>query len=433
MSAVATRKVFAFALLVSCALFSCAKSRTVENSSETHFLARCEGGCGAGLDCICGVCTQACTEARSCVQLSSQASCVEPEGESCGAERTCDLECERDADCAALGDRTCAAGRCREPRTSVADGGAPDSGASDAGGAPQAPPTCDTAGLSALFDAGSPVFCPPARFDAGVDAGVDGGALDEALEQTRACVETAMAEGRAFLVYSTQVGTDSLYGGGYLGVREGGAWTVYDLGYDDFGIGIDMGTGPGFEPLWWTPCLEFSVNATCEEGCFECETRREDACGCAPGQDGAPPTVRCLAPDFPPCAELSCELDGACYSPYDFFADTFYTCICDEDGQHCEGNGEDRNGLGRRCEVDRDCTPAHTCRTDFAGSPGVCSRPCGPGCPHDVECVDVPSASSGTVEDMCLRTCDPSAEDCREYDLGSDCVTLEGVAKTFCL
>lgn len=92
-----------------------------QTSSETHFLERCDGSCEAGMSCLCGVCTRACTGSIECSGLSSQAQCVSvverPDAgreESCRQGATCDMACVTHADCQSLGsDYRCDTGFCR--------------------------------------------------------------------------------------------------------------------------------------------------------------------------------------------------------------------------------------------------------------------------------------------------------------------------------
>lgn len=88
--------------------------------SETNFLRYCsDDECGDGLVCNCGVCTRACDDATQCSELAEEATCVAlpvaSERPSCQALTTCEVECIRSADCAALdGDYSCQAGVCRK-------------------------------------------------------------------------------------------------------------------------------------------------------------------------------------------------------------------------------------------------------------------------------------------------------------------------------
>lgn len=97
---------------------------------ESHFLARCAGSCGDGLDCIGGVCTTGClvSDVASCSGFpgaACTADSVEP-----GAVAVCDVACMNDGDCRAVGDaHRCDAGYCRAPGAGGAAGG-PGSGGS---------------------------------------------------------------------------------------------------------------------------------------------------------------------------------------------------------------------------------------------------------------------------------------------------------------
>jgi polyhydroxybutyrate depolymerase len=109
-----------------CALLAlpCCKATNPDpqTGSETNFLQRCEGNCGEGLACLCGVCTKACTGSSECSEFASNAKCVSvlqsPDAgtdESCHQGATCDLSCTRAADCSALGSGyLCEMGYCRK-------------------------------------------------------------------------------------------------------------------------------------------------------------------------------------------------------------------------------------------------------------------------------------------------------------------------------
>jgi hypothetical protein len=110
------------ALTLACACRGEAPQPTT--GSETHFLSWCSSAesCGAGLDCVCGVCTSVCTDASSCTGLAGTASCVVPslrpvEQTCAGAPQaaSCDVVCSASSDCAALGTaHRCDRGFCRK-------------------------------------------------------------------------------------------------------------------------------------------------------------------------------------------------------------------------------------------------------------------------------------------------------------------------------
>jgi hypothetical protein len=92
-----------------------------QTGSETHFLTRCDQSCGDGLECVCGVCTKACTETASCEEYAAAAECGPvPDRETLcpysAVAMMCDVTCGNDADCASLGpDHHCEEGSCRAP------------------------------------------------------------------------------------------------------------------------------------------------------------------------------------------------------------------------------------------------------------------------------------------------------------------------------
>ena len=106
--------------------------------TETHFLNTCESSCEEGLSCICGVCTQACSDDGSCGSLPGDAVCTAT-SDACGGAvaRTCDVTCAGDDDCSSLGaTHTCRAGRCRAGTngTSGAGGNSGNAGSGSGGG-----------------------------------------------------------------------------------------------------------------------------------------------------------------------------------------------------------------------------------------------------------------------------------------------------------
>lgn len=120
----------AIAICLACAL-GCYGTNNRGGSGETHFLLDCSQGvtCAEGLQCICGVCTVRCDENDSCKEQSELASCMPSD---CSEERTCDVECEQDADCDDLGSKyKCQNGRCRGAATDSTDTESGDSGTRD--------------------------------------------------------------------------------------------------------------------------------------------------------------------------------------------------------------------------------------------------------------------------------------------------------------
>lgn len=103
--------------------FSCSTRHASEEGSETHFLTSCEASCADGLECICGVCTKACTRQNDCAAFSEAASCAPLSARvaerRCGQAELgaiCDATCLTDLDCSQLAaDRVCDSGFCRQP------------------------------------------------------------------------------------------------------------------------------------------------------------------------------------------------------------------------------------------------------------------------------------------------------------------------------
>jgi hypothetical protein len=123
-------------LLVLGLLCACSKAREPEAGSQTHFLNDCDSSCAAPYSCLCGVCTLECSDADQCEDAPGSALCVAPASgaDSCSAAKICDVECERHADCSAVGPQfSCEAGRCRETATGSGGGTSGSAGASAAG------------------------------------------------------------------------------------------------------------------------------------------------------------------------------------------------------------------------------------------------------------------------------------------------------------
>ena len=114
--------------LVALGFAACGQAAVEHEGSETHFLAACDGACGAGAECICGVCTAGCSKDAECSAMGSSAACVAlaprvDEGR-CGENEPsalCDVSCLSTSNCAPLGgDFVCDGGFCRHGATSPA-------------------------------------------------------------------------------------------------------------------------------------------------------------------------------------------------------------------------------------------------------------------------------------------------------------------------
>lgn len=109
--------------LVALVALSCGETSSPRVGSETHFLSSCdEVGCGAGMQCICGVCSKPCVQSVDCDGLRGEPSCT-PLAPRVSAGRCedaplgamCDAACLVDDDCRALGEESrCTSGFCRE-------------------------------------------------------------------------------------------------------------------------------------------------------------------------------------------------------------------------------------------------------------------------------------------------------------------------------
>jgi hypothetical protein len=108
--------------LVVVGLVACEGEMTArEDGSETHFLSGCVETCGAGFECLCGVCTEICAADATCAGLAAGAACV-PVGprvadgscEDQGASAFCDVPCTSQEDCSGFAEPAhCDGGYCR--------------------------------------------------------------------------------------------------------------------------------------------------------------------------------------------------------------------------------------------------------------------------------------------------------------------------------
>jgi hypothetical protein len=109
------------ALATTLALVCCGDKSGPTVGSETHFLSLCDDACPDGTECLCGVCTASCSEARQCADLQPNATCATSapriaEGRCPAMDQPafCDLPCLVDRDCASMGDDYgCQGGYCR--------------------------------------------------------------------------------------------------------------------------------------------------------------------------------------------------------------------------------------------------------------------------------------------------------------------------------
>lgn len=147
---------------------SCRESPTETVDGETHFLRACRSsgdGCGSGMACVCGVCTQLCSETSMCKSLAESAECVDVTDHSgvvaCEhsvSYASCDLRCSTDQQCSALASEyRCMDGFCRAGVSATAAGGAGNAG--DGGGAGGGTSAAGSSGSSTAA-AGSASACP---------------------------------------------------------------------------------------------------------------------------------------------------------------------------------------------------------------------------------------------------------------------------------
>ncbi len=114
-------------LIASLSLSACADSHGGTDSS-THWLRACEADTDcAGLECLCGVCSQACAGEAECQAVDGAAVCRRGRDGECSTAaelpRLCVAECGGDDDCPAGRGLACVSGRCRPGSDGPQDGG----------------------------------------------------------------------------------------------------------------------------------------------------------------------------------------------------------------------------------------------------------------------------------------------------------------------
>jgi hypothetical protein len=188
-------------------------------------------------------------------------------------------------------------------------------------------------------------------------------------------------------------------------------------------------------------CGAFAEDATCGETADGCSTRATcdvtcendadcEALGpmhaCSAGRCRAEATTAPAPPasdetsgprgsdvlEQPPCPSNACMQHGVCYPLGSWTEDG--CCNCEVAGFSCidpdSCTGKPPN-IAARCKVDRDCGRGLTCRMDFLGGRGLCTRSCNNGCPTLTTCADaVPGYNGGAVSDVCMRPCETNAD-----------------------
>jgi hypothetical protein len=117
---------------------ACAKTTSPLQGTNTNWLTACdsEADCDAEDACLCGVCTQPCTEDDQCGAVNAATSCEPLVEAACGASSAsmsaCLQGCEEDGDCTALEDGRCTSGVCVPEALNVADASTQDASTQDA-------------------------------------------------------------------------------------------------------------------------------------------------------------------------------------------------------------------------------------------------------------------------------------------------------------
>jgi hypothetical protein len=159
-------------------LIACGDGTKPKAETETHFLRLCDSTCGAGLSCICGVCTEACTETSACANLNPAATCA-PTPDACesAVASACEMTCTDDAECNVLGaGYECADGYCRAGSIEgVAAGQSGAGGAAGSSGQGGNGGTNDPEAYGVTLEASDLTLCPGqcATLQAAVANGVE--------------------------------------------------------------------------------------------------------------------------------------------------------------------------------------------------------------------------------------------------------------------
>jgi hypothetical protein len=414
------RNLLASSFAAAFALGACAKSNVQEGgSSETHFLAACNASCDEGYGCLCGTCTQACSDDSACKALSSDATCQGATADECGVEAICDVECVDDADCDALGKHhVCDDGHCRAPMLAINDAG--EAGSAGAGGnsrgdAGDLPPgECSLAQyVSTLLSGDIVEDCSPV--------------VDDVAADSASCVRAQMNALRPFSLQWPAQGADSEVKNGFVGIYSRPRYTIYKVHYDSAGFSGDDFPGDVWQ-LSLNVCTNFFIAPECDsfETCFECEVDATvPSSGCVPSEDG---TLIVAShgglPDGVRCAEGSCLIDDVCYPDGSSTEDG--CCTCSNSQPSCIERASCPRWpqiIGKRCDNDDQCKLSADselqCQPSFGSGGLTCAHPCNLGCPTGTECAFVAS----TGRHFCQRGCS-SNDDCVDTlgeSLGSEC------------
>lgn len=355
------------------------------NSSETHFLMRCSDDCGSEMSCVCGVCSKACSSTRACTGLSKAAACSASADDACDTARLCDVTCEHDADCAALGKGyACAEGRCRTP---IAKAAAGDAGVCAGGGCG----TDKTRGDVALVSNDLPAACDHyytmryARSDCG------GAALplpEQGRQQARfrqACAAEVALPGSGANPAAIESCASALQAGAcdpWLPDACRFRGTLLEGSACNHGSQCQSGVcnGPGGEILEFN-YLALAPAATC--GRCAPATAIGEVCGRGGG----------------------CEAGAHCTTPYamTFQSEPIYACYEETEGDVGATCGN--NLLG---PIDW-CKPGLYCARDTGSSPGSCRSLAGEG--EGCAAVSGPGSCQPPLRcDNVSQTCKPPAE-----------------------
>jgi hypothetical protein len=406
----------------------------------------------SGGECICTVYCEAAGECPKPVTGTSVPKCVFDDVVVNGHSGECELPCDRGETCP--DGAACTGGVCRF------GGEATGNDASSGGASPgvAVPTSCQLVDVAVTLSSAPLIDCGQLAIDA------------SAQQQAAAvgCVREQLAAAQPFTLFWPLTGDDSEWQEGLIAVKEPSGLVVYRAFHDSIGTG-PIGMPPKGPYASWTPCATFSVpDDSCgqlpahlgDPSCFQCGLQDTLECECRlTGKKADEPSVTC-APvqvvdagtssddagksiDPPPCGKASCEFDGVCYPNGATSEDG--CCTCDSAGGSCIEPGWCPGWIliGKRCASDADCSrtlgssSGLTCRTDFFGERGVCTRDCNFGCPTGTECVaEVPDYNGGTVANMCMRTCTTQSECTDEpvggASLGSSCETHGDLTRRYC-
>lgn len=367
---------------------------------ESHFLDTCTSSCGGGLECISQVCTRSCQlEGSDCSDLAPSAACTDRSLES--GRAVCEVACERDRDCSALGVQFgCSAGFCRRAPAEPPQEQPQPGGAGAPGVVPFAPECSPRVGFDSecSFDATcAELHCGDGFSQFGADGCTRYCEADADCATGQRCRHTVLAS-----IEDSCPSIGSEVEGCTLSDGRCSCSISSNCAYPSICVDVDA-----------YPATEDCVvdGPTCRELVFARENiaavaqrdsgseRRDRAAECLIRLDRKRLELGCVAEPFDAFAP-------ACAQPVAFESECGFASTCEQLGCGDGLSQFDANGCTRYCQTSADCATGQRCRhtrlvlsEEDCPSPGSEVEACSAtvdgcecsitdDCPHPDICVD---------------------------------------------